>query len=243
MELASNVLSKGKRLLINAAVRLSAETRNLNSLSLRELAREAGLNPNTFYRHFKNLDELGLAIIEEIARHLRQPLRNLRKTAAESAIDQPLEAIDWQQAPMLSMQMSTAVNQATVRLFFEYVEENADVIILGVRELHGGSPVLRSAIRLMMAGFAQDMAEDIQALRLMPPLPNEVLHGVAESVTREMFQLAMEYIEQPKQQAEILVKAETFISALFLGTAVQHGYSGLFHQILTSESEADESGN
>ena len=52
-------------------------TRSLNALSLRELAREAGLNPNTFYRHFKDFDELGMAIIEEMSREIRQPLRAL----------------------------------------------------------------------------------------------------------------------------------------------------------------------
>ena len=52
-----NGLTGGKLKLIQAALRLITETRSLTSLGLRELAREAGLNPNTFYRHFKSLDE------------------------------------------------------------------------------------------------------------------------------------------------------------------------------------------
>ena len=51
-----NVLSGGKLKLIQAALRLITQSRSLTSLGLRELAREAGLNPNTFYRHFKNPD-------------------------------------------------------------------------------------------------------------------------------------------------------------------------------------------
>ena len=38
----------GKRLLMDAALRLTSTSRSLSSLGLRELAREAGLNPNTF---------------------------------------------------------------------------------------------------------------------------------------------------------------------------------------------------
>ena len=53
-------LAGGKLKLVQAALRLITQSRSLTSLGLRELAREAGLNPNTFYRHFRNLDEFGL---------------------------------------------------------------------------------------------------------------------------------------------------------------------------------------
>ena len=75
----------GKRLLMEAALRLASSRRSLSSIGLRELAREAGLNPNTFYRHFADVDDLGLAIIRDIATQLRQPLRELRLEAAGRA--------------------------------------------------------------------------------------------------------------------------------------------------------------
>ena len=65
----------GKRLLMEAALRLTSTSRSLSSLGLRELAREAGLNPNTFYRHFRDVDDLGLAVIRDISTQLREPLR------------------------------------------------------------------------------------------------------------------------------------------------------------------------
>ena len=52
----------GKRQLMAAALRLSSTSRSLSNLGLRELAREAGLNPNTFYRHFRDVDDLGMEI-------------------------------------------------------------------------------------------------------------------------------------------------------------------------------------
>ena len=43
---------------------LSAE-RSFASLSLREVAREAGIAPTSFYRHFRDVDELGLTMVDE----------------------------------------------------------------------------------------------------------------------------------------------------------------------------------
>ncbi|MGA4815143.1 TetR family transcriptional regulator [Pseudomonas aeruginosa] len=43
------------------------QSRSLGAIGLRELAREAGLNPNTFYRHFRDIDDLGLTMIRDIS--------------------------------------------------------------------------------------------------------------------------------------------------------------------------------
>ena len=51
--------------LLQAALSLMGEGRSFTSLGIREIAREAGMVPNAFYRHFRNTDELGLALVEE----------------------------------------------------------------------------------------------------------------------------------------------------------------------------------
>ena len=38
--------------------------KSIASLSLREVAREAGIAPNSFYRHFKDIDELAISLID-----------------------------------------------------------------------------------------------------------------------------------------------------------------------------------
>ncbi len=81
-------LPAGKRKLIEAALRLTAGGRSFASLGLRELAREAGLNPNTFYRHFSALDELACEAVESVSRRLRPMLRRERWLAAH---DEPHE--------------------------------------------------------------------------------------------------------------------------------------------------------
>ena len=50
---------KTRQNIIHAAFSLLDENRSLSAISLREVAREAGIAPTSFYRHFKDMDELG----------------------------------------------------------------------------------------------------------------------------------------------------------------------------------------
>ena len=52
---------------------------SFDALSLRSVARAAGVVPTAFYRHFESMDELGLALVEESFRTLRAMLREARE--------------------------------------------------------------------------------------------------------------------------------------------------------------------
>ncbi|GHK55310.1 hypothetical protein KPZU09_50460 [Klebsiella pneumoniae] len=74
---------KTRRSLVEAAFsQLSAE-RSFASLSLREVAREAGIAPTSFYRHFRDVDELGLTMVDESGLMLRQLMRRARQRIAK----------------------------------------------------------------------------------------------------------------------------------------------------------------
>jgi len=70
---------KTRRALMDAALRQLNADRGFGSLSLREIAREAGIAPTSFYRHFTEMDELGLALVDEAGVALRQLMRQARK--------------------------------------------------------------------------------------------------------------------------------------------------------------------
>nr|WP_300499097.1 TetR family transcriptional regulator [uncultured Rhodococcus sp.] len=53
--------------------------RSLASVSLREVTRSAGIVPTAFYRHFASMEDLGVALVEDSMRMLRQMLRDARK--------------------------------------------------------------------------------------------------------------------------------------------------------------------
>ena len=86
--------------LMDAAVRLVDAKRSVSSLSLREIAREAGIAPNSFYRHFRDVDELAVAIIDRAGRGLRGTIREARKRlendrgGVRSSVEVFMEALD-----------------------------------------------------------------------------------------------------------------------------------------------------
>jgi AcrR family transcriptional regulator len=209
----------GKRQLMAAALRLSSANRSLASIGLRELAREAGLNPNTFYRHFRDVDDLGMALIEDIATQLRQPLRDLRREAAARAA-----CCEQLKLPMLfgiDMQRGRRVTHETVQLFFDFVDQQPAVFILGVRELHGASALLRQTLVQVMDALAEDMALDILEFKLLPSnLEHAQVRQISHLVSQGLFGQVLGYLAQPERQARIRGLAEEQIILLFAGAAV-----------------------
>ena len=69
---------KTSNALIQAALQLCAED-GYASLSLRSVARKAGIAPTSFYRHFRDMDELGVAIVDQAKTVLEKCLSQTRK--------------------------------------------------------------------------------------------------------------------------------------------------------------------
>jgi AcrR family transcriptional regulator len=124
--------------LIDAAFRL-LEEESFSSLSLREVAREAGIVPTGFYRHFENMPELGLALVDRSFRSLRDMLRGARATA---------------DGHEHMIRRSIAVLVADVhehRAHFRFI----------ARERSGGVASLRQAIRSQIRLLASELAIDL----------------------------------------------------------------------------------
>ena len=66
-----------RRAIVAAALSL-LEDRSFSALSLREVTRAAGIAPAAFYRHFDSMEALGLVLIDESFRSLRDMLRGAR---------------------------------------------------------------------------------------------------------------------------------------------------------------------
>src|SRR5690606_33928730 len=130
-------LAGGKLKLVQAALRLITQSRSLTSLGLRELAREAGLNPNTFYRHFRNLDEFGLQVLGYIAEDMKAGVRQLRQMADSS-----------EQA-----------SHDTVTFVYHYFLANPPATTVSVRELHRPSPRSPRALEAQLNASAREMSD------------------------------------------------------------------------------------
>lgn len=204
--------TSGRQKLMAAALQLAATTRSLASLGLREVARHAGLNPNTFYRHFKDFDELGLAVIAQLTGNLRQGLRERRLRPAESGF----RLSDFSE-PAEALMRAQSIVRESVALVLDFVTEHQEAYIVGIREMHGSSPALRRALRKVLDDLGDDMADDIlHALQLSWLDRNEV-REISRLVIRQMTFFSLDYLEQPERRAEICREAEKFILLLFWG--------------------------
>ena len=126
--------------LLDAGLRL-LEHQSLSSLGLREVTREAGITPSGFYRHFQDLPEFGMALVEESFGSLRTLIRAIRaeQAGADEVIDRSIEVIAW------------------------YVHEHQARLRFLVRERHGGVRPVRDAIAGRIRQFADDLADDLAA--------------------------------------------------------------------------------
>lgn len=191
----------GRERLIAAALRLAAKKRSLLALGVRELGRMAGLNPNTFYRHFKSLDELSVAIIDEFAQDLAPALRAIR-----------LSGIKPELIPL-----------RTVEYVFDYARQHPEAFIVGVRELYGSSSQLQAALRARIRQVAREMAEDILATQAVPGIDAAMLEELAAPVVEHVFHRTLDYLEEPRRRAELVRRTTHIIDALFTGAVVLKG--------------------
>ena len=191
----------GRQRLIAAALELASTTRSLASLGLREVTRSAGLAPNSFYRHFRSFDELGLAAVDMLGGELRRGLRERRRRLATPPA-----------TPLATPQQVLAGSQSligeTVGLVLDFVAEHPTAFIVGMRELNGSSPVMRRAVQQLMEDFATDMAEDVQALMSFANLGPAALQEISRQVIRQMMFFSMDYLEQPQRRRDIRAQAE-----------------------------------
>ncbi len=63
-----------RQALLDAALEL-LEGQSLSSLGLREVTRAVGIAPTAFYRHFRSVEDLGVALVEEALGSLHPMIR------------------------------------------------------------------------------------------------------------------------------------------------------------------------
>lgn len=111
--------------LIDSALAIIGFGANFASISLREVAKTAGVVPTSFYRHFDDMEELGLAMVDELGLNLRRLMRGSFDDK------EPLELIV----------------QRCADAFFRYVPENANLLQFVNQSRTGGTKALQDAIR------------------------------------------------------------------------------------------------
>jgi len=195
---------KTRSALLDAALAVMSRGGGFGALGLRELTREAGVVPTAFYRHFKDMDELGLALVEEGCTTLRQILRDVRIEAAGAGSGD------------LALERSVAS-------FVSYVDAHGAILEFFVRERSGPSLTLRSAITSEQRGFARELANDLRLFSPFGDFSDEDLEIVSElivnAVVAHLIELLLPADEAPARDVVITSRIEAQIRIILLGAA------------------------
>lgn len=169
-----------RRELKDAALRL-LEEQSFSSLSLREVAREAGVVPTAFYRHFDNMEALGLALIDDSFRTLREMIRDARSHPAgyEHVID------------------------TSVAILVRYVRENRPHFLFVARERSSGNAAIRTAIRGEIRLFTSELATDLTRFPYLDRWGSEDLRLFASLIVSAMVAVVEEVLEVPADDPEV----------------------------------------
>jgi AcrR family transcriptional regulator len=189
-------MAPGKRLLMDATARLAARHSSAQTMGLRELAREAGLNHNTFYRHFNSLEELLQEVVNDFGSELRRGLAQARASAPAKGL----------------------VSMTVVGWLLDFALAHRDVFIVSMREQYGPPGPLRNAVRDMLDQLQEDMLLELRARQALPPVPDETLRLPLRLITDQTFKLCLDHIEAPEHKSRRLIDAQALFETLMLGT-------------------------
>ncbi|MFT4022023.1 MAG: TetR family transcriptional regulator, partial [Acinetobacter sp.] len=128
-----------KEELFQATLNLIGPEKSIASLSLREVAREAGIAPNSFYRHFKDIDELAIELINRAGIVLRHIIREARLLATKQ----------------------DSVIRSSIEIFLQQLNADEGNLSLLLREGYTGSSSYKKAVEEQLSHFQQELKEDL----------------------------------------------------------------------------------
>ena len=77
MSLREDRKQQSHQALLDATLAFSSQGRAFSTISLREVTNAVGLVPTAFYRHFQDMNQLGLELLDQVAIHIKGVLNQL----------------------------------------------------------------------------------------------------------------------------------------------------------------------
>jgi AcrR family transcriptional regulator len=167
---------------IAAALTLLGPNRSVSSLSLREVAREAGIAPNSFYRQFRDMDELAVAIIERSGSSLRAIIGEARQRA----------------------QRQRSVVRGSVDAFMQQLRSDDPSLQILLREGTVGSDAFKQAVDRQLNFFEEELRLDL--IRLADTHRTGLYEPAltAKAITRLVFAMGATAMDLPDEQLPTL---------------------------------------
>lgn len=191
-----------RRALLDAALAL-LEHQSFGAISLREVAKGAGITPTAFYRHFTNMEELGLVLVDESFGSLREMMREARAQVSD---------------PWGNIHTSSETLVRHVREFERHYRFIA-------RERAGGVVALRLAIRHEIGLFSSELVDDLASYPVLNQLSREALDVVARLIVTVMVATAERQLDAPaSEDPEIQRENEVQMRVIVMGAAQWVGH-------------------
>jgi AcrR family transcriptional regulator len=182
--------------LLAAALRLIGPHRSVSSLSLREVAREAGIAPNSFYRQFRDMDELAVALIDLAGQSLRRIVGAARHRAASGR----------------------SRVYGSVEAFMERVRADDRLLHVLLREGTVGSDAFKRAVDRELEFFEDGLRID---LIRFAEAEGVVLHQpalAAKAITRLAFAMGTAALDlPPERDAELVEQLSQMVRMIIVG--------------------------
>ncbi|WP_374246367.1 TetR family transcriptional regulator [Gordonia sp. ABSL49_1] len=189
-----------RQALLDTTLTLVGE-RSFGSISLREVARGAGIVPTAFYRHFASMEDLGVTLVEDSMRVLRRALRDGRRDLAS------------RQA------LPTAQNSLAILL--RHVHENEPAFRFLIREQHGGIADVRRAIDTELRLFSKELAIDLARMPALVGWEAEDLELAADLIVTIMLTAVADLIDGEYRgrdaERDVVERTERQLVMVFLG--------------------------
>ena len=186
-----------RQALLKAALRLLAQN-SFDSISLREVTREAGISPTAFYRHFDDMEELGLVLVEEAFSSLRGMLREARSNP-----DIVNDAI-----------------RRSVAVLADHVDAHEAHMRFIAREQHGGVRRIRRAVAREVELVASELALDLARFPVVSDWPADDRRLLADLIVEMMVGVAADLVDaESRQHAELVRAAERKLRLIVVGVA------------------------
>ncbi|MBD9482625.1 TetR family transcriptional regulator [Pseudomonas sp. PDM14] len=194
-----------RQALMDAARSLMDSGRGFCSLSLREVSRTAGIVPTGFYRHFQDMEALGLALVAEVDETFRRTLRDVRRSEFELG----------------------GIIEASTRIFLDAVNLNRNQFLFLAREQYGGSQPVRQAIASLRQQITNELAADLKLMNRTPHLDEAALDVVSDLVVKTVFATLPELIDPPSDSLPPHLMPESKmvqqLRFIFIGAKHWHG--------------------
>lgn len=174
---------KTRQAILQAGLDVASE-QGMSALSLREVTRRAGVAPATFYRYFVDIDDLGLALVDQVGLSLRQMMRQARHR----------------------VKIKGSVVRTSIATFMEFMDHSPQLFRMLLADRSGGPRAIRDALQKEKQMFIDELIVDLTRDEQSQVDPLAHIPVLAEMMVNLIFDGGVEAIELSKPERQIVAE-------------------------------------